>query len=132
MTSAVQSPPTNWAALVVAMVPYLEQAEAALEANAPLAPSPEMSLADAAAALRAAEPQLAALDAWLKANPGAVTAVLRVLAGLRAQGFGWASELAAVVSGASGGLSAAGDWLPTAISAMAMFAPAPGKFLGIE
>lgn len=129
--SSVQSAPVNWAAIVVAMVPYLEQAEAALKANRPLPPAPEMSLSDAAAGLKAAEPQLAALDAWLKANPGAVTAVLIFLRGLQAQGVGWAPELAAVVSGAPEGLAAAEDWLPTAISAAAMFAPAPGKFIGI-
>ena len=114
-----------------AFAPYHEQAATALKANAPLPPSPEMSLADAAAAIKAAEPKLAALDAWLKANPGAVTAVLRVLAGLQAQRVGWASELAAIVSEAPGGLAAAEEWLPAAVSAMAMFAPAPGKYLGI-
>lgn len=125
MTSAI--PQIDW----LALAPYLEQAVASFKVNAPLAPAPEMSLADAATVLKSAEPQLAALDAWIKANPGAVTAILRVLAGLQAQGVGWASELAAIVSGASGGIAAAEDWLPTAISAMAMFAPAPGKFLGI-
>jgi hypothetical protein len=130
MTDAVHTP-TNWAAFVMTMIPYLEQAEAALKVNKPLPQRPEMSLSDAATALKAAEPRLIALDAWLKANPGAVTAVLRILAGLQAQGVGQASQLAEIVSGVPGDLVAAEDWLPTAISAMAMFAPAPGKFLGI-
>jgi hypothetical protein len=128
--SAAQ-PSINYAALVIALVPYIEKAEAALKANAPLPPAPEMTLADAAAAIEAAQPRLAALDAWLKANPGAVTAATIVLGGLRAQGFAWAGELATVISGAPGGIAAAEDWLPTAISAMTMFSPAPGKFLGI-
>lgn len=113
------------------MIPYLEQAAAALKANAPLAPSPPMTMADAAAALKAAEPEIAAIDAWFKANPGAVTAVLIVLKGLQAQRIGWASELSAIVSGTPGGLAAAEGWIPGVISAMAMFAPAPGRFLGI-
>ena len=108
---------TNWPVLAIALIPYLEKAELAIKTNAPLPPAPEMSLSDAAAALRAAAPQLAALDAWLKANPGAVTATKIVFGGLQAQGFGWAGEVAAIISGVPGGLAAAEDWLPTAISA---------------
>lgn len=109
----------------LAFTPYLEEAAAAFEANSPLPPASEMSMADAVAALKAAEPDLAKLDTWFKANPGAVTAVLIILKGLQAQGVGWASELSAIVSGAPGGLAAAEGWIPGVISAMAIISPAP-------
>jgi hypothetical protein len=109
---------------LMALVRAFEQAEADYAANLPLPPAAPMSEADALAALTAAQPKIAALDAWVKAHPGAIRAAGRILTELGAQGFTWATELDTALSAGPGGLAAADSWLPTVIGGLGMFQPA--------
>ncbi|MDE2106271.1 MAG: hypothetical protein KGL39_54125 [Patescibacteria group bacterium] len=102
----------------------LRKAAVDLEANVPLPPGPPMTLDEVAATLRSAQPFLAALDGWVKSRPGAIRAMLDILAAMEAQGAPWATELYGVVSQGPGGLAAAEQWLPTVIGALGMFDPA--------
>jgi len=111
---------------LAAALATLRQAAVDLETNAPLPPRPSMTMADAAATLKSAQPFLIRLDAWVTAHPGAVTALLDILEGAEAQGFSWASDLRGIVSAVPGGLAAADSAIPKIIWAMAEFAPAPG------
>ena len=113
--------PFNWGALF-AMLP---EAIADIKANKPLPPGQPMSMTDAAAALKAAQPYVDAANALVIAHPGAVTAAIRVLGALGAIGVPCADEAEAVVSSVPGALAFASKSLPDAAAALAMFAPAP-------
>lgn len=115
---------------LLALLRSIEQAEADFTANAPLPPAAPMSEADALAALKAAQPKIAALDAWVTARPGAVRALGRVLAELGSQGFTWAAELDSALSAGPGALAAADSWAPTVINALSMFQPAATGITG--
>lgn len=115
---------------LMALLVAIEKAEADYKANAPLPPAEPMSEADALAALKAAQPKIAALDAWVKAHPGAVRALGRILGELSAQGFTWATELDAALSAGPGALAAADSWVPTVISAFSWVQPAATGIVG--
>lgn len=108
-----------------ALLRAAEQAEADIKANAPLPPVVPLTEADALAAFKAAQPKIDALDAWVKAYPGALRALGRILAELGAQGFTWASELDTALSAGPGALAAEESWAPTIIGLLTTFAPAP-------
>ena len=91
-------------------------------------------MTEAAELLKKAQAQIPAIDAWIKAHPGAVRAAERVLAALSAQGVEWAGELEAAIGAAPGALTTAADAIPKIAEALAMFAPAqigiPGGWSG--
>ena len=112
--------PFNWGALLAA----LPEAIADLRANQPLPAGQPMSMSDAAAALKAAQPYVGAANALLNAHPGAITAAIRVLRALGAAGVSWASEAEGVVAAVPGALAFANTSLPDAAAALETFAPA--------
>jgi hypothetical protein len=117
--------PIDWPALIM-------KALADVKANLPLPPSAPMTEAEIEAMLAAVEADLPAFAAEVRARPGLITAAGRVLAALEAEGKPWAGTIRTALCALPGGLASAEKFIPTAISALKMFSPVPGKFLGIN
>lgn len=111
------TPAWNWSAFFAAF----PEANAALKANAPLPPAPDLTMADIGASLTSAEGDIAEAAALLAQYPGAVTAMDIILA---AQGA-WTAPMRSFLAALPGGVAAAQKYLPEIATAIAMFQAAP-------
>jgi hypothetical protein len=115
----------DWPALAIALIPAIGKALADVQANKPLAPSTPMTGATIAAALPAIQADLASFAAKVKAYPGAITGIDDLLEAIEPQAP-WAADVKAALDALPGGLAMVEQYLPTAISMLTMFSPAPG------
>lgn len=106
----------NWGAFFAS----IPEANAALLANAPLPPAPDLTLTGIGAALAGAQGEVNEAAALLAAHPGAVAALDIVLA---AQGA-WTAPIRKALASLPGGVAAAQKYLPEISTAIAMFQPA--------
>src|ERR1700742_1565818 len=108
----------NFPALALA----LSTAEQQFKNNTPLEVQPDSATPSIS--------DIATLNAFIMARPGAIRAAQTVLTELNAQGYAWAGTLLQIVSAAPGALATAAKDLPFAIGVLKEFAPAPTGITG--
>jgi hypothetical protein len=109
-----------------ALASQFERAVEAWQANEPLPPAAPFDMADLAAKLQAAQPEIDKYATIVADHPGAIAAADIMLAYFATLNEPWAAPIKTIVDALPGGLAAAHDKLPTIIWLLTTFAPAPG------
>lgn len=95
------------------------------KANEPLPAGAKPSLADIAAGLKSAKPDIDEIAALVIAHPGAIRALDRLAGVFEAQGATWAPGVRKFLMALPGGCASVENLLPGVIAGMSIFQAAP-------
>lgn len=116
----------DWPALIAATAKAITD----VRANKPLAPAAQMTGPQIAAALTAAQSDIAWAAAKISVYPGVIAGLDDVLAALEGPSAPWAVDIKAAIDALPGGLAQAQAWLPTVLGLLGAFSPAATGIAG--